>query len=33
MVRWSKIIKTKEEGGLGIQASKAKNIDLLAKLN
>ena len=30
---WSKIIKTKEEGGLGIQVAKAKNIALLAKLN
>ena len=33
MVGWSKIIKTKEEGGLGIQVAKAKNIALLAKLN
>ena len=33
MVGWSKIIKLKEEGGLGIQAAKAKNIALLAKLN
>ena len=33
MVGWSKIIKIKEEGGLGIQAAKAKNIALLAKLN
>ena len=30
---WSKIIKFNEEGGLGIQAAKAKNIALLAKLN
>ena len=33
LVRWSKIIKSKEEGGLGIQAARAKNIALLAKLN
>ena len=30
---WSKVIKPKEEGGLGIQAAKAKNIALLSKLN
>ena len=30
---WSKIIKPKDEGGLGIQAARAKNIALLAKLN
>lgn len=30
---WSKIIKSKEEGGLGIQAARGKNIALLAKLN
>jgi len=33
LVGWSKIIKSKEEGGLGIQVAKAKNITLLAKLN
>jgi len=33
MVALSKIIKPKEEGGLGIQAAKAKNVALLAKLN
>ena len=26
MVGWSKIIKSKEEGGLRIQAARAKNI-------
>ena len=33
LVGWNKIIKSKEEGGLGIQMSKAKNIAMLAKLN
>ena len=33
MVGWSKIVRSKEEGGLGIQAAKAKNIVLLSKLN
>lgn len=33
LVGWNKIIKSKDEGGLGIQAAKAKNIALLAKLN
>ena len=33
MVGWGKIIKSKEEGGLGIQAARAKNIALLSKLN
>ena len=33
MVRWGKIIKPKEEGGLGIQSTRAKNLALLAKLN
>ena len=33
LVGWNKIIKSKEEGGLGIQEAKAKNIALLAKLN
>lgn len=33
LVGWNKIIKSKEEGGIGIQTSKAKNIALLGKLN
>ena len=33
LVGWNKIIKTKENGGLGIQVVRAKNIALLAKLN
>ena len=33
MVGWSKIVKPKEEGGLGIQAGRAQNIALLSKLN
>ena len=33
LVGWSKIIRPKDEGGLGIQAARAKNIALLAKLN
>lgn len=33
LVGWNKIIKPKEEGGLGIQQARAKNIALLAKLN
>ena len=33
LVGWNKIIKSKEEGGLGIQAAKSKNFALLAKLN
>ena len=33
LVGWSKIIRPKEEGGLGIQATRAKNLALLAKLN
>ena len=33
MVGWSKVIKSKEDGGLGIQAARAKNIALLSKLN
>ena len=33
MVRWSKVIKSKDDGGLGIQATRAKNIALLSKLN
>ena len=33
LVGWNKIIQPKEEGGLGIQAARAKNVALLAKLN
>ena len=33
LVGWNKIVRSKEEGGLGIQAAKAKNLALLAKLN
>ena len=33
MVGWSKIIRLKEQGRLGIQAAKAKNLALLAKIN
>ncbi|XP_023926429.1 uncharacterized protein LOC112037833 [Quercus suber] len=33
LVGWSKIIRPKEEEGLGIQAAKFKNLALLAKLN
>ena len=33
LVEWSKIVRPKDEEGLGIQAAKAKNIALLAKLN
>ena len=33
IVGWNKIIQTKENGGLGIQEARAKNITLLAKLN
>ena len=33
LVGWNKIIKPKEQGGLGIQSAKEKNIALLAKLN
>ena len=33
LVRWSKIIKPKEEGGLGLQVAREKNLALLAKLN
>ena len=30
---WKKIAKPKKDGGLGIQAAKAKNVANLAKLN
>ena len=33
LVGWNKIIRSKEEGGLGIQAAKFKNLALLTKLN
>ena len=33
VVVWKKIIKPKNEGGLGLQSAKEKNIALLAKLN
>ena len=33
LVGWNKIVKFKEEGGLGFQAARAKNIALLSKLN
>ena len=33
LVGWGKIVKSKEEGGLGLQSARAKNIALLAKLN
>ena len=33
LVGWSKIIRPKDEGGLNIQAVRAKNIALLAKVN
>ena len=33
MMGWSKIVKSKDEGGLGIQEARAKNIDFLSKLN
>ena len=33
IVGWSKIVKSKEECGLGIQEARAKNIALLSKLN
>ena len=33
LVGWNKIIQPKEEGGLGIQAVRAKSVALLAKLN
>lgn len=33
LVSWGKIVKPKEEGGLGLQGARAKNIALVAKLN
>lgn len=33
LVGWNKITRSKEEGGLGLQAAKQKNTVLLAKLN
>ena len=32
-VGWQKVAKSKEEGGLGLQTAKGRNIALLAKLN
>ena len=32
-VGWQKVTRTKEEGGLGLQAAKGRNTALLAKLN
>ena len=32
-VSWEKVTKTKEEGGLGIQSAKGRNLAPLAKLN
>ena len=32
-VGWEKVTKSKEEGGLGLQIAKGRNVDLLAKLN
>ena len=33
LVSWKKITKSKQDGGLGLQATKEKNIALLTKLN
>lgn len=33
MVGWSTIVKSKEEGGLRLQAARAKSTALLSKLN
>ena len=33
LMGWEKVIKSKEEDGLGIQAARAKNLALLTKLN
>ena len=32
-VGWQKVTRTKEEGGLGLQAEKVRNTALIAKLN
>ena len=32
-IGWDKVIKSKEEGGLGLQSTKGKNTALLSKLN
>lgn len=32
-IGWQKVTKSKEEGGLGLQAAKGRNLSLLAKLN
>ena len=33
LVGWEKVIRSKEEGGLGIESARAKNLALLTKLN
>ena len=33
LVGWQKVTKPKDEGGLGLQTAKGRNISLLAKLN
>jgi len=32
-VGWDKVTKPKEEGGLGLQSAKGRNVAILAKLN
>lgn len=32
-VAWAKVTKLKEEGGLGIQSARGRNLALLTKLN
>ena len=32
-VGWEKVTKPKEEGGLGLQTAKGRNVAFLAKLN
>ena len=32
-VGWEKVMKPKEEGGLGLQTAKGRNVAFLAKLN
>ena len=33
LVGWEKVTKSKEEGGLGLQTTKGRNVALLSKLN
>ena len=33
LVGWEKVTKSKEEGGLGLQTAKGRNVALLSKLN